>query len=40
MKERRMVQCLHKLTERGPAECLAVGKTFRFQSGDAYTVQR
>jgi hypothetical protein len=54
MKERRMVQCLHKLNDDalaeiqatknpfGPLEIrarLAVGKTFRFQSGDAYTVQ-
>jgi hypothetical protein len=32
-----MVQCLHKLNDDRSG--LAVGKTFRFSSGDAYTVQ-
>ncbi len=36
MKEARRVQVLHKCKEKGG---LAVGETFRFQSGDRYTVQ-
>ena len=43
-KERRMVSVLHKCetledTKDGRVGGLAVGKTFRFPSGDTYTVQ-
>lgn len=38
-KQRRIVQVMHKLTARTTGD-LAVGKTFNFQSGDAYLVQR